>query len=406
MEPTLMARKRAPQEASKRAPKGSGSLEQLPNGKWRVIVSGVDPVTGKRAKLSKTFDTQREAVAFKGEAEELLKAKLQASSAGLGKSGALTLYAYLEDWLKRKTGKVENATWTWYEKRLRLQLLPVVGVVLLRDLTSLLVERFLTEMRAEGGKLEKPVSVYGQRGALTTLRVALADAVKHKLILANVATLVKLPKEEYQEAKWWSPAEAAAFLACPRVAAHRLYALFRMGLDSGMRQGELLALRWHDVDFAGKTVHVRRNLEHVRGVKKEKAPKSKAGIRKLPVAKETMDILAEHREKMNALGWDVKEGVVFPNARGGWINDSHLRKIYCRLVAAAKVSTMRCYDLRHTAASMWLANGASIRAVADRLGHEDPAITRRYYAHCLPNEQAAIAEMSARLLAPTSSPMK
>jgi integrase len=381
-----------------RAPKGSGSVEQLPTGNWRVIVSRTDPLTRKRTKLSRTFPTQREAVAFKEKAEELLAKKVRAAATDLPRPDSLTLAGWLDEWLRLKKGKVEGNSWAWYEKMVRRCLKPVIGTVRLADVSSLLVERFMSEMRGGGGTLAKPVSAYCQAGALTTLRTALTDAVRHRLIDADPTHGVRKPKKEHREAKWWSPAEAAAFLSSPVVASHRLFALFRLALESGMRLGELLALRWADIDFTAGVVHVRRSLEEIAYAFREKAPKTRAGRRTLPLSSQTVDALASHRKGMFAEGRDVRAGVVFVSTAGTWLFKKNLHKLFRRLVRLSGVPVIRPYDLRHTAASMWLANGASIRAVADRLGHEDPAITLRYYAHCLPSEQGAIAQMAARLL--------
>jgi integrase len=227
----------------------------------------------------------------------------------------------------------------------------------------------------------------------------LQDAVKYRILDANPANRVKRPKREHHEARWWSADEAATFLSCPRVRAHRMFAFMRLGLDSGMRIGELAGLRWPDIDFETRTVHVRRSLEEVDGVFKEKDPKSKAGRRKIPVSKETIEALADHRKRMLVEGLDVKEGTVFLSRKGTWVRNSNIRRFFHLLSDHAGVVKIRPYDMRHSAASMWLAAGVSIVAVAARLGHEKPEMTLRHYAHALPSEQGVIADVASRLLA-------
>jgi integrase len=297
-----------------------------------------------------------------------------------------------------KKGKIEDGSWSWYEQKVRLYLKPVVGTIRLEDLSSLIIERFMNDMATGGGTLKKPVSVYGQRAALTTLRAALGDAVRYRLIDSNPTQPVKKPKKTHRVAKWWSAEEATKFLESAAVIRHRLFALFRLALDSGMRLGELFALKWTDFDMKARTVHVCRALEEVNGVFKEKGPKTKAGDRRLILSPETIDALAEHRKAMLAEGRDVKEGTVFVNEVGEWIDKPNFYKLFLRLAKRAAVPKIRPYDMRHSAASMWLTNGASIVAVAARLGHEDPAMTLRHYAHCLPSEQGTIANMASRLL--------
>jgi integrase len=310
----------------------------------------------------------------------------------------MTLFAWLDQWLRFKKGKVENGSWAYYEDIIRRYLKPVSGVVRLADLTSLLVERLMIEMQAGGGELEKPVSVYGQRAALTVLRMVLKSAVKHRLIDSNPARETEKPKKGRREPHWWTPADAVRFLTADCVRQHRLYALFRLALDSGMRQGELFALRWDDVDWTAGVVSVRRSLEEVGNDFREKEPKTAAGKRRVPVAPATTAALTEHRKTLFARGHDVKTGPVFPTRNGTWFRKANFNHMFHKLVREAGVPRIRPYDLRHSAASMWLANGASIRAVAARLGHDYPAVTLRHYAHCLPTEQDGIAALSGRLL--------
>jgi integrase len=386
--------------ARQRAPKGQGSIEQLPNGKWRVVVSGIDPVNGKRVKLSRTFDEQRQAVDFKAQADDMLKQKLLASAACLAADGDITLAAWLDTWLKVKEEKEKN-TWSWYEARVRLQLKPVIGTVLLRDVSKPLVERFLLEMKLGGCQLKKKVSAYGQRSALRTLRAALEDAFDRDLIKSNPAKRVKLPekkKKVVSELDWWTVEEAVQFLNHPLVSAHRLQPLFRLALDSGCRQGELLALRWDAIDLQARCVHVRYNLAQVRGEKLLKEPKSAAGRRTVQITQKTAELLNEYRETVRAEGGDVKAGIVFPNKGGDWMGDAALRKTFWRLVQRTGLRQIPPYHLRHSAASMWLRGGMSIVAVANRLGHESPDITLKFYAKCLPSDQGAIVELASRLL--------
>jgi integrase len=367
--------------------------------RYRAIGSYQNPLTKKQVRVKRTFDSQREAWVFVEALKAQAKEKATAGAAGTVGKKTWTLAEWLTEWLQLIKGKVEEGTWKWYEQKVRLCLLPVVGKLELDDrLTPLEVERLFAEMRGGGMGLKKPVSVYMQRAALTTLRTALNKAVKHLIIKQNPTQPVQKPKKEHREPTWWTAAEAAAFLAAPVVIGHRHFALFRLALDSGARQGELFGLHWPDVAFETATVEVRRSLEEVDGVLKLKKPKT-GRQRRVIISGETVNALAEHRKRMLAEGRDVKTGPVFVNEAGNWLTKSDYYKTWCRLVKRAAAPPMRPYDTRHSCASMLLADGASIRAVSDRLGHKDPSMTLRVYAHCLPSDQEKLAAAAGKLLA-------
>jgi integrase len=373
------------EQQRERRGRGAGSIEVLPGGGYRVVVVRVDPVTRQRVTTTRTFETKDEAVAFRNEAVKKRKQLF---------AGKRTLGEWLAEWLKMREGKIETGSWKWYEHKARVYIGPVLGAVPLAEVDSLLCERLLCELRGRG------VSAYGQRAALTTLRVALADAVRHRLIANNPSAAVKKPKNAHREPHWWGADEARRFLAHPAVAGHRLSALFRLALDAGMRQGELFALRWGDVDWDGSAVAVRRVLEEVGGEFKVKETMTQKGNRKVAVAPDTLAALAAHRKAMRREGVDTTAaGTLFVNEAGKWLSKSDFYKLFKRLVKRAGVSSIRPYDLRHSCASMLLAAGASIRVIADRLGHEDLTVTLKHYAHCLPSDQEAIAGLTQTLLA-------
>ncbi len=138
-----------------------------------------------------------------------------------------------------------------------------------------------------------------------------------------------------------------------------------------------------------------------------KETKTKKGKRKVIVSATTMAALQAHRHTMRTEDGnrDVLRSTVFVNGHGGFIGKNLYREIFKRLVRKSNVSPIRPYDLRHTCASMMLTNGASLRAVADRLGHEDVSMTLKHYAHCLPGEQGTLADLASRLLdSPTAVP--
>jgi integrase len=362
----------------RRRGRGEGSIEQLPSGKFRAVISSTDPLTGKRVKVARTFDTHAEAVTFKNGFLERQKNRA---------SGKRTVGEWMQEWLAMKEGKVGPTTWRWYEQKNRVYITPIIGNVPLGDLDPLLCERFVCEMRGRG------VGTASQRGAVAALGAAMKDAVRYRLVESNPVGAMRKPKHKAKETKWWTKDEARRFLDHPAVRGHRLYALLRLALDSGMRQGELLALTWADIEWEAGTVWVRRSLEEGGEERRTKETKTRKGNRKIVVGRATMEALEEHRRTMNAEGRDTKTGTVFVNNNGRWYARVPFWKACKRLMRAAGVPEIRPYALRHSCASILLGAGASIRAIADRLGHEDVALTLHHYAHCMPHDQAALAKL-------------
>jgi integrase len=384
-------------KAAKRRGRGEGSIEVLPSGKYRAVVSSIDKLTGKRLKTSATFDTKDEAVSYRN---KLLEEKKDTAS------GGKTVGKWLDEWLEVKQGKIADGSWKWYSQQARLYIKPIIADLPLAKLDIILCDRFLAEMRGRG------ISANSQRAALTTLNVALNHAVRYGYIKHNPIKAIQKPRKPHRDAKWWTAEEARQFLASPLVQKHRWYAMWRLALDSGMRQGELLALTWENIEWEKRTIRVQRSLEEVDKVMKVKETKTKKGNRRIIVSEATMDALRAHKHKMEAedAAYVAAGATIFVSRAGTPIWKNVYRTVFKRLVKKADVTPIRPYDLRHSCASILLTNGASIRAVADRLGHEDVSMTLKHYAHCLPGEQSTLADMTGQLLSagvsPTNVPQK
>lgn len=197
-------------------------------------------------------------------------------------------------------------------------------------------------------------------------------------------------------------AEARAFLAATR--AHRLHALFIVALALGLRQGELLGLRWADVDLDSRRLRVARTLQRVRGEGMIFGPpKSKRSRRVLALPAVVVDALKRHRDRQEGEraragdGW-VESGLVFTASSGRPLQPRNLATTYGRLLDHVEVPRIRFHDLRHTCATLLLGRGVSPRVVMDILGHSQIAVTMNIYAHVMPTMQdKAAGEMDAAL---------
>jgi integrase len=218
------------------------------------------------------------------------------------------------------------------------------------------------------------------------------------------ADVVKARPDE-RETQYLTEPQTQRLLEAAR--SHRLNALFALALGSGMRQGELLGLRWEDVDFGTGALLVRRSLAQVRGEFILKEPKSKRSRRMIRLPRFALNALMGHRQAM------LKEGniaaPVFCTKTGNFIAKSNfIRQVFKPLIKRANemgvkeandngielslLPAIRFHDLRHTHATGLLARGYSIKAVSQRLGHASVELTLRVYAHVLPTDDGVLAE--------------
>ena len=213
-------------------------------------------------------------------------------------------------------------------------------------------------------------------------------ATKAKKIAANPATLVTPPRIVRKELQFLTLEQAKQLLASVRN--HRFEGLLTLALATGMRQGELLALHWSDVDFEKKTVHVRRSLSYRnpegRGYEyKEVETKTATSNRTIPLPDFALAALQRQRvqqleTRLQAPGWQER-GLVFANGKGGYIDAKQLREQLKKLLEEAHLPLIRFHDLRHSAATILLAMGVNAKVIQERLGHSHISITLGVYGH-------------------------
>jgi integrase len=245
------------------------------------------------------------------------------------------------------------------------------------------------------------------RNAHARLHKALVVAVRQRYIARNVADDIELPSGRPPLIKPLDFEQASALLAA--VDGHRLAALYRLAINLGMRQGEILGLTWDALDLDTGTIHVYQQLRRVRNGNDTRefvlqTTKTRAGERLLQLDENLVMVLREHRrvqqEEAALVGkpWKNVLNLVFVTETGAPIHISDLTKHFKSALKRAGLPIIRFHDLRHTAATLMLANGVSLVTVSKILGHSSPAITATIYAHALDESKAgAIAGLSQRL---------
>jgi len=349
-----------------------------------VVDYGIDPITGKRRQRSKSFKTKKEA-----------QAALTAWLAEIDKGTAVdrstqTVAEMMDYWLATEVRPRLRAKTTFdYEHTITKHILPALGPIPVQKLTPERLQKFYSDKLAEG------CGVRTIRLCHLHLNQALKQAAKLGLVSRNVASLVTQPQETPGEMRVWDVAQAQAFLAVAYKSAYG--PIWMLALATGLRRGELLGLRWRDIDVERRVLHVRQTVGALRGRPEFKPPKTRSSRRTVPMQGVIIAALRAHKrgqdDRRRALGeaWQDHD-LVFAAANGNPINPDNVGRDFQRLVRLAGVPPIRIHDLRHTHVTLALQAGANTKAVSQAIGHSDIGITLGTYAHVMPEQRVDVAE--------------
>jgi len=278
------------------------------------------------------------------------------------------------DWLDYKRTRLRETTWECYAGHLRNHFHDLDRLKI-NQITTATVEKFITARQLQGMKLGT------LRKILVSLGQIFSYAVRHKYLDHNPLREAERPRERGQEGEHFqdkitilTPAQAAAFLA--QVTTPKYRTLFMLAIFAGARQGELLGLKWPDVDWRQDQIHVQRTFTKGRFF----ATKTRGSNRKIDLGPATLTELKKWRLACPQNAYDL----VFPNRAGQPLNYSNLvgRQFFPALRAAG-LPRMRFHDLRHTYASLLLHQGENLKYIQTQLGHSSPTVTLNVYAHLM-----------------------
>lgn len=326
-------------------------------------------------------------------AKKLTEAQANAQKGITADAGATTVSAFIKDWLEDSVrGSVRQSTYQRDESLCRVHIVPALGKKKLKTLNPSDVQRFYRT------KLDSGLSSATVHKLHVVLHKALKRAVRFGLVARNVADDVDAPKVHKEEVQPLSSEEARKLLETAK--GDSLEALYVVAVQSGLRQGELLALRWEDVNFEARTVQVRRTLTRNGGKLAVGPTKTSKGRRTVRLTQDAVEALQEHLARqlveIDKAGDKWQEnGLIFCTGKGTLINPTNLRKrSLAPLLQQAGLPPMTFHQLRHTAATILLLKNVNPKVVSEMLGHATIAITLDTYSHVLPNMQdSAVAAM-------------
>jgi integrase len=353
--------------------------------RWLVrVFLGRDRETNKRVYHNRTiYGSMRTAQSY-------LNKSLRERDLRRGVPGTrVLLNEYLDHWLDAAVKpKVRDETYDDYAGHLRRYVRPKLGNRLLDAICPLDIQGIYGEMTRRG------LSGRTVRYAHAVLHSAFGQAVNWQLLCQNPATGLQLPRELQREIQVLTFDELRLFFKC--VLRSPSGPVLAFASTTGMRPNEYLAIKWPDIDWQRETVSVTRTLHRRDGRWEFDGTKGRRGRRVIKLQKWVLELVynlkqARAQRETNADIWPEAQDLVFTTAAGSPINENTLRRHFKSLLAAAGVPAIRLYDLRHTAATLYLSAGVPVKVVSEMLGHASTAFTLDTYAHVLPHmqEQAA-----------------
>jgi integrase len=304
---------------------------------------------------------------------------------------------YLRNWLVSKQIEMRPSAFRRIEEHVRLRLIPALGQTRLIKLAPQQIQTLYAESLAAG---LSPATV---RGMHFTLRNALDTAVIQGALSRKPIDAVKKPRQMRHEMQVLSAEQAREFLDAARV--ERLEPLYLLALHTGMRQGELLGLRWKDVHLDLNSLNITTTVSWDASGYHFGEPKTKRSRRRVALSPAIVAALRTHRTKLAeerlqaGAAWQ-DYGLVFPTLLGTPQSPSNIRtRSLNRILTRAHLPLIRFHDLRHTAATLALSANVDPKIVSEMLGHSSVAFTLDTYSHVLPTMQTDAAAVMEQLLA-------
>jgi len=378
-----MSRQRRHRRVSRKRGNGEGSITKRDDGRWMARYT-VRTIKGPKRRTV-YGRTRAEASA------KLAKAMADRDNGLIFDAGSLTVGEYLDRWLSNSVkDTVRERTYERYEEIIRLHIKPALGQLKLKALTPAHVQDFYRD------RLDTGLSPATVQKIHVILHKSLSQAVSWSLVPRNVGEAVKAPRPAPKEMQPLSPDEARRLL--DTAGGDSLEALYVLAIHTGMRQGELLGLKWEDVDLTANVIRVRRTLLRIKGRIVLGEPKTKKSRRTVHLTGAASRALEEHLGRqlkdMERLGDLYRDqGLVFTTEVGTPINPTNLRKrSFTPLLQKASLPRVRFHDLRHTCATLLLTKNVHPKYVQELLGHTTVSITLDTYSHVVPGMGNHVAE--------------
>ena len=378
---------------AKRRANGEGSIRKRSDGRWEGrYTAGRNPETGKVIYKNVLGKTQAEVKA------KLKTAIEESANIDMLKAEQYTTGQWMDVWFENCAKiKVRPSSHQTYRGYIDNHIKPNIGDVPLNKLSSLHLQKLYKKLLA-GGRVER-VESKGQPKGLSAKTVrninqvissAMDFAKNQKLISSNPTDGCALPKLEHKEMKTLPVEQLTSFLREAKESG--VFELYYIELTTGLRRGELLGLKWEDIDLTQGSLRVQRQVARINGEVIEAPLKTKNAYRTLPLSTDAVDVLREQRKKNGSSSY------VFPSPTGGPISPDSVLHMLHRVLKRAGLSQVRFHDLRHTFATLALQNAVDIKTVSGMLGHYSAGFTLDTYTHVTTSAKKEAANTMGSIL--------
>lgn len=377
---------------AKRRANGEGSIRKRKDGRWEGrYTAGRDPVTGKAIYKNVLGKTQAEVKAK-------LKDAIEKSSSLVTTAEHYTVGQWLDAWMENYAKlQVRASSYKTYQGFISNHIKPALGDIHLDKLTAMDLQQLYKHL-LENGRVEctesrnksKGLSVKTVRNINQMISSALNCAVEQRLIPANPTKGCVLPKLERKEMRILPPESLGTFFEEAKRSG--VFELYYIDLATGLRRGELLGLKWSDIDLDKGIIHVRRQILRQNGKVVEAPLKTKNSYRNIAIGADAIEVLR---------GVEQKDEYVFPSPYGGPMSPDSVLHMLQRVLKRAGLERIRFHDLRHTFSVMALQNGVDVKTLSAMLGHYSAGFTLDTYAHVTTSMQKQAANAVGSFLSGT-----
>lgn len=377
---------------AKRRANGEGSIRKRQDGRWEGrYTAGRDPVTGKAIYKNVLGKTQ-------AEVKEKLKSAIEKNGSLVTIAKRYSVGQWLDAWMENYAKlQVRASSYKTYQGFISNHIKPNLGDLPLEKLMAMDLQRLYKHL-LESGRVEctesrnkpKGLSVKTVRNINQMISSALNCAVEQRLIPANPTKGCVLPKLERKEMKILPPESLGTFFEEARRSG--VFELYYIDLATGLRRGELLGLKWSDIDLSKGIIHVRRQVLRQNGKVVEAPLKTKNSYRNIAIGADAIKVLK---------GMEQKDKYVFPSPYGGPMSPDSVLHMLQRVLKRAGLERIRFHDLRHTFSVLALQNGVDVKTLSAMLGHYSAGFTLDTYAHVTTSMQKQAANAVGNFLSGT-----
>lgn len=383
-----------------------GGIQKKGNNYYAVIYDGIDPGTGRKRRRWVPAGPRR------ADAERLLADLIRRKYEGEPvPTERLTVAEYLTArWLPIQMSRLRESTYDSYRRNIDLHVIPALGKRPLDRLTVEDIDVFYATLLTSGRKKRSPGEKWATKGLSPKtvsnihgmLNKALGDAARKGTVVRNVVALADAPSvtaRKRAETKAWDVDQLIMFLDA--IDSHRMAPALYFAAHTGMRRGEVLGLRWRDLDLDAGRVSVRQALVSVAYKVSISDVKTGTSRRTIDIGDEVVQVLWDwYKTRTEERDGTIPaaDDLVFVKADGTSMHPDIFSQLFDRTVAKIDVPAISLHDLRHTHASLLLQAGVHVKVVSERLGHANVAFTMNVYQHVLPGMQAEAADTFSRLL--------